>query len=116
MFWSSLPALLCNQEASLVPPVDATGSWVSVVAAHLCRVPDLPHPHQVAYEPHQFLVGKQDSYLKLQSMTQWLPGCFSLGSYSLFLRLPSFPQLTSRCFSVPQFAAACLIPCPPCRN
>ena len=65
---SSLLALLCNREASLVSPIDGTGSQAFVVDAHLSRVPDLPHLHHVAYQPHQFLVGNQDSYLKLQSM------------------------------------------------
>ena len=51
----SLLALLCNQEASLVPPIDGSSSWVYVVAAYLCRVPDLQHLHQVAYQPHQSL-------------------------------------------------------------
>ena len=43
-----LLALLCIQEAFLVPPVDGAGSWVSVLAAHLSCVPDLPYLHHLS--------------------------------------------------------------------
>lgn len=63
MLGSRLLALLCNQKASLVSKVDGAGSWVSVMAAHLHGVPDLPHLQHVSHQPHQALVGNQDSYV-----------------------------------------------------
>ena len=65
--------LLCNEEASQVPPVDGAGSRVAVVATHLSRLPDQQHLQQVAYQPHPSLVGNQDSYLRLRSMEACLP-------------------------------------------
>ena len=106
MLGSSLPARLCIQEAFLVPPVDGAGSWLSVVAAHLCRVPGLPHLHQVADQPHQSLVGNQDSESKLQSMKDRLTehSLFFLrvlslpGSFFVYLWVFQFP-FGSVCFS-----------------
>ena len=54
---SCLLALVCNQEASLVPPVDGAGSWVSVVAAHLCRLLISHTCTRLPDQPHQSLSG-----------------------------------------------------------
>ena len=61
----------------LVPPVNGAGYWFSVVSAHLCRVPDVPHLHHVAtmLPPSATPVpGWQWGQLfKLQTVKDWLP-------------------------------------------
>ena len=54
---SSLLALLCIQEASLVAPIGDAGSWFSVVAAHLCRFLICHTCTTLPHQPHQSLSG-----------------------------------------------------------
>ena len=96
---------MCIQEASLVPPVDGAGSWFSVVTAHLCRIPDPPHLHHVAHQPHQFLGGNQDSYL---SCRLWkLGGSECYGSILIFLALVHAVLLRLPLFNFEYFPLQC---------
>ena len=85
---SSLLALLCIQEASLVVPIDVAGSRFSVGATHLCGFPIGHTCATLPHQPRRSLVGGQDSYLAAdnEGLVAWAL-FFPLSSW-VFLCLP----------------------------
>ena len=78
--WSSAHPLLCNQEASLVPPIDGAGSQFSVVGAHLCRFLACHTCTTLPHQPRRCLSGCQDSSASSRLSAWLLERCSSLSS------------------------------------
>ena len=108
MLGSSLLALLCNQEASLVPPIVGAGSWISAVAAHLCRFLICQSCTTLPHEPHQSLVGNQRSYFSCR-----LPRTGCLNFCALLCTVSSYNFLClTLCVSVSPMLLQCTSGCP----